>query len=143
VISSDGDNVRIRRVRIRANCYYMCMDAGRSHHRRGVEERALDMGSAIELWGANTQVTDCDIYHSARAFSLMHMRGGLIARNKVLIAAFGLSAGAFLFHSALTHAIPRYNKPLTPVVIIAVLWLCVALARRSCAANRCHVERAI
>ncbi len=56
--------------------------------------------------------------------------GGLIARNRVLIAAFGLSAGACLFHSALTHAIPRYNKPIAPIVIIAVLWLCVALARR-------------
>lgn len=88
VISSDGENVRIRRVRIRANCYYMCMDAGRSHHRRGVEERALEMGAAVELWGANHQVTDCDIYHSARAFSLMHMRGGVIARNKVRAMGF-------------------------------------------------------
>ena len=55
--------------------------------------------------------------------------GGLVARDKVLVAAFGLGAGAFLFYSALSHAIPRYNEPLTPLVIIAVLWLCVALGR--------------
>jgi hypothetical protein len=53
--------------------------------------------------------------------------GGLIARNKVLIAAFGLGAGSFLFYSALSHALRRYNAPLTPLVIISVIWLCVAL----------------
>ena len=55
--------------------------------------------------------------------------GGLAARNEVLIAGFGLPAGAFIFHSALTHAIPRYNGPLTPFAIIAVLWLVVGLAQ--------------
>ena len=53
---------------------------------------------------------------------------GVCARNKTLIAAFGLGAGAFLFHAALTHGIPRYNAPLTPLVIISILWLCFALA---------------
>ena len=53
--------------------------------------------------------------------------GGLVARNKVLIAAFGLGAGSFLFYSALSHALRRYNAPLTPLVIISVIWLCVAL----------------
>jgi hypothetical protein len=54
---------------------------------------------------------------------------GLWARNKTLIAAFGLGAGAFFFHAALTHAIPRYNAPLTPLVIISILWLCFTLPR--------------
>jgi hypothetical protein len=53
--------------------------------------------------------------------------GGLIASNKTLIAAFGLGGGAFLLHSALTHALTRYNAPLTPLVIISTLWLCVAV----------------
>ena len=62
--------------------------------------------------------------------------GGLIARNKELIAAFGMGAGAFLFHSALTHAIPRYNAPLTPLVIISVLWLCLVFVDRAPAETR-------
>ena len=55
--------------------------------------------------------------------------GGLIAGNRVLVAAFGLAAGAFAFHAALSHGLPRYNAPSTPLVIIAVFWICVALGR--------------
>jgi hypothetical protein len=62
--------------------------------------------------------------------------GGLIARNSVLVAAFGLGAGAFMFHSALTHALPRFNAPITPLVIIAVLWLSLALGRNLAALTR-------
>ena len=54
---------------------------------------------------------------------------GLIKGNTLLVAAFGLGVGAFLFHSALTHAITRYNAPLTPLVVISVLWVCVAAGR--------------
>ena len=32
--------------------------------------------------------------------------GGLIAGNRVLVAAFGLAVGAFIFHSALSHGFP-------------------------------------
>jgi hypothetical protein len=53
--------------------------------------------------------------------------GGLIAGNKVLVAAFGLPVGAFIFHSALSHGLPRYNTPITPFVVIAVFWICVAV----------------
>jgi hypothetical protein len=56
-----------------------------------------------------------------------YVLGALMARNKILIAAFGLGAGSFLFHSALTHAITRYNAPLTPLVFISVLWLCIVV----------------
>ncbi len=82
IISSDRGHVRIRRVRIRANCYYMTMENGRPHHRRGVDEPAAKMGAAIELCGPNVEITDCDIYHSALVFFLKHVQGGLIARNR-------------------------------------------------------------
>jgi hypothetical protein len=53
--------------------------------------------------------------------------GGLIAGNRDLVAAFGLAAGVFIFHAALSHGLPRYNTPITPFVVIAVLWICVAV----------------
>jgi hypothetical protein len=53
----------------------------------------------------------------------------LVAGNRVLVAACGLAAGAFIFHSALSHGLPRYNAPITPLVIIAVFWICIALGR--------------
>jgi hypothetical protein len=54
--------------------------------------------------------------------------GALIARNQVLVAAFGLAGGLFLFNSMFTHAISRFNSPITPFVILSLLWLLAALA---------------
>ncbi|HEY3330838.1 MAG TPA: glycosyl hydrolase family 28-related protein [Capsulimonadaceae bacterium] len=82
-IISGESNVRIRRVRIRANCYYMTGENGRPHHRRSIDERASAMGTAIEVWGENVEVTDCDIYTSATCFNLKHLHNGFVARNKV------------------------------------------------------------
>ena len=53
----------------------------------------------------------------------------LFTRNQVLLAAFGLAAGLFSFISIFTHALTRYNQPMTPFVILSVLWLVAALAR--------------
>jgi hypothetical protein len=70
-------------------------------------------------------------FYALSALSLFSLLGvffgGLIAGNRVLVAAFGLAAGVFVFHAALSHGLPRYNAPSTPLVIIAVLWICVAL----------------
>src|SRR4029078_6192980 len=55
--------------------------------------------------------------------------GALFTRNQVLLAAFGLAAGLFSFISIFTHALTRYNQPMTPFVILPVLWLVAALAR--------------
>ena len=55
--------------------------------------------------------------------------GALFTRNQVLLAAFGLPAGLFFFISIFTHALVRYNQPITPFVILSVLWLIAALAR--------------
>jgi hypothetical protein len=54
----------------------------------------------------------------------------VFTRNQVLLAAFGLPAGLFFFISIFTHALTRYNAPMTPFVVLSVLWLLVALARR-------------
>ena len=55
--------------------------------------------------------------------------GALFTRNQVLLAAFGLPTGLFSFISIFTHALTRYNQPMTPFVILSVLWLIVAVAR--------------
>lgn len=55
--------------------------------------------------------------------------GAIFFRNQVLIAAFGLPAGLFFFISTFTHALRRYNEPMTPFVILSVLWLLVQLTR--------------
>lgn len=55
--------------------------------------------------------------------------GALFTRDQVLLAAFGLPAGLFFFISIFTHALTRYNAPMTPFVIISGLWLVAALAR--------------
>jgi hypothetical protein len=57
--------------------------------------------------------------------------GALFTRNQVLIAAFGLPSGLFFFISIFTHALTRYTAPMTPFVVISVLWLIGALARKS------------
>ena len=85
-IISGESNARIRRVRIRANCYYMTGNNGRAHHGRGVNESSGAMGTALEFSGSNIEIADCDIYHSAAALSLKHVRGGRIANNKIRAA---------------------------------------------------------
>ena len=56
--------------------------------------------------------------------------GGLFSGKQLLVAAFGLPAGLFFFISIFTHALTRYNAPITPFVIISVLWLLTTVARK-------------
>jgi hypothetical protein len=53
----------------------------------------------------------------------------LLSGNRTLVAAFGLSFGSYLFISVFTHALTRYNAPITPIVIIADLWLLIAITQ--------------
>lgn len=55
--------------------------------------------------------------------------GALFTRDQVLLATFGLPAGLFFFIAIFTHALTRYTSPMTPFVILSVLWLIAALAR--------------
>lgn len=55
----------------------------------------------------------------------------LFVRNQILLASFGLAAGLFFFISIFTHALVRYNQPMTPFVILSLLWLLAAFAREA------------
>ena len=57
--------------------------------------------------------------------------GALFTREQVLLAAFGLPAGLFFFIAIFTHGLTRYTSPMTPFVILSVLWLIATLARRA------------
>jgi hypothetical protein len=47
----------------------------------------------------------------------------VLARDRVLLAAFGLAAGLYFFIAIFTHALLRYNAPMTPFVVLSCLWL--------------------
>ena len=82
-VISGGGHSRIHRVRIRANGYLGLITKGQPFRGHKVDESHWEMGTAIELCGSDVQVTDCDIYHSAAALTLKHVRGGLISGNRL------------------------------------------------------------
>lgn len=94
-IITGENNVRISRVCIRVNCFYMCGYNGAAHHDRGIDEVPDKTGAAIDLCGANNQVVDCDIYHPGIGFRLKNSRGTVIRRNKIYAASMvAISNGA-------------------------------------------------
>ncbi len=101
-IIAGESNVTIRRVRIRANHYYMTVNNGKPHHKRGVEVDHM-VGPAIEIWGDNATVTDCDIYTSAACFELKHCHGAYLANNTVM-------ARNFFFFSGCSEVIFEHNS---------------------------------
>jgi hypothetical protein len=80
IIQSEGDDVTVRNVFIRANCHYMTNVWGGSHHRRGVPEKQTNEGALLAFnGGRNIKVENCDLYGSNYVFSLMHLRGARIS----------------------------------------------------------------
>ncbi len=93
-VISGGSRVHVRRVRVRANCYFGLDAVGKEHRGRNVSERQTDMGGAIELCGEDVSVTDCDLLHSSATIILKHVRGGYVARNTLRYGkAWGLIYG--------------------------------------------------
>jgi hypothetical protein len=88
---SHSRGVRIRRVRIRADCFYRLTERG-GPARRGLSANFTyeDVGAAIQLNGQEYEVTDCDIYASMHGIYLGHNQGslfnsasvGIVARNR-------------------------------------------------------------
>ncbi len=91
-IITGENNVRISQVRIRANCFYMCRANGATHHNRGIDEIPGKTGAAIELWGHNNWVSDCDIYHPGLGFRLKNPQGTTV-RNNTICAGRMVSIG--------------------------------------------------
>ena len=70
--------VRIRRVRIRADCFFRLTERG-GPLRRGLSANFTyeQLGAAINLNGQEYEVTDCDIYASMHGIYLGHNQGSL------------------------------------------------------------------
>ncbi len=94
IITADTDNITIKNILVRANCYYMCGAGGKPHHRRGVNEEHSKMGNILEFNNcSNIQVESCDLYGSASVMRLKHVKGGRIANCKAYGTNFGEFAG--------------------------------------------------
>ena len=90
--------VRIRRIRIRADCYTRLTEAGAGEGRRGLPGADFtyeQVGSGINLDGQEYEVIDCDIYASGHGISLGVSEGslassasvGLVQRNTINFGA--------------------------------------------------------
>jgi hypothetical protein len=79
-IITGESNVRINNVCIRANCYYMTNNYGKSHHKRVIEGEA-STGSTFHFIGNNIHITNCDVYTSRPVFDMKHCRGMYLANN--------------------------------------------------------------
>jgi len=93
-IVEDEDGSRgtfVRRVRIRANVYFMFEEPGTPYRGKQTPATHRKCGSAIQLRGRNFEITDCDIYASNYAFSGLRAQCGLVARNKFLYGGRGYS----------------------------------------------------
>ena len=81
----------LRRVRIRANVYFMFEEPGIPYRGKQTPATHRKCGAAIQLRGRNFSVTDCDIYASNYAFSGLRAKYGVIARNTLLYGGRGYS----------------------------------------------------
>jgi hypothetical protein len=90
-------NVRVQRVRIRANFYQRHDFVGKAHPGIPiVVAESANSGAGVLITGDNVVITDCDIYHSDKSIVLKETFGGLIARNRCdygfsPLQAYGLS----------------------------------------------------
>ena len=87
----DSDGTFIRKVRIRANCFFMIEDLRSSFRGRKPPASHRDCGAAIQMRGRNFEITDCDIYASNYALHIWRAKHGLIARNQFLYGGRGYS----------------------------------------------------
>jgi Pectate lyase superfamily protein len=89
--TSDSRGVFLRRVRIRANCYFGIEEAGQEFRNRRGPASQRESGAAVWFQGRNFEVTDCDIYASNYALRIMRGKVGVIARNRLLYGGRGYS----------------------------------------------------
>ena len=80
-----SDGFRMRRVRVRADPFYMFVDRekGKGFRSRVLKCKLSETGHALFLHrAANFEVTDCDIFIANLGIWVQDGRNGLIARNK-------------------------------------------------------------
>ena len=93
VISTTAASQRFfaRRVRVRANCYFMIEDTAKEFRGRHGPVSHKQCGAALLLRGNNFEVSDCDIYASNYALRILKGKTGLVTRNRLLYGGRGYS----------------------------------------------------
>ncbi|MBU4459895.1 MAG: right-handed parallel beta-helix repeat-containing protein, partial [Verrucomicrobia bacterium] len=93
VIADTAASTRIflRRVRIRANAYFMVEEAGKEFRGHRAPASHRDCGAAVLLRGANFEISDCDIYASNYGVRILKAKTGIIARNQIRYGGRGYS----------------------------------------------------
>ncbi len=93
-----SDGMKIRRVRIRADCLFMALGPGETFRGRTAIASIRQTGAAIRVVGRNFEISDCDIYGSNQGISIdpHHFTGpggaprcGVIARNRICYGGQG------------------------------------------------------
>ena len=93
VISDTADSLHLtlKKVRIRANCFFLIEDIGKEFRERHGPNSHTNCGAALMLRGRNFEVSDCDIYASNYALHIMKAKVGVITRNRLLYGGRGYS----------------------------------------------------
>ena len=81
----------LRRVRIRADCYFMIEEAGKEFRNRRGPASHKECGAAVLLRGTNFEIADCDIYASNFGLRILKAKTGVIARNQIRYGGRGYS----------------------------------------------------
>ncbi|MEI6712547.1 MAG: glycosyl hydrolase family 28-related protein [Verrucomicrobiota bacterium] len=81
--NAKSESVALRRVRIRANCYFAIEDVAKEFRKRRGPASHMECGAAVELRGRNVEVTDCDIYASNKGIRINRAKTGIVARNRI------------------------------------------------------------
>lgn len=82
-VPADSRRFFARRVRVRANCFFMIEDVGKEFRGRRGPASHKECGAAFLLRGRNFEITDCDIYASNYGLFLRGGQCGLVARNGI------------------------------------------------------------
>ena len=89
--TADSRGVFLRRVRIRANCYFGIEQADKEFRNRRGPASQWECGAAVWLQGRNFEISNCDIYASNYALRIMRGKVGVIAGNRLLYGGRGYS----------------------------------------------------
>lgn len=93
VVSDTAESRRflMRKVRVRANCFFMIEDVGKEFRKRQGPASHKTCGAAVQLRGKNFEITGCDLYASNYGLRILKAKTGLISGNRILYGGRGYS----------------------------------------------------
>lgn len=89
--TADSKSFTLKKVRIRANCYFMIEKVGQEFRKRRGPASHTQCGAAVLLRGRNFMIMNCDIYASNYAIRGMKAKVGMIYGNTLRYGGRGYS----------------------------------------------------